>query len=1266
MQGTECVKSGIRLTSTRSSVAQSTHLPLLGLPADFLRVAGRLGSRYTREGGFTRFICERMAASSATTPSSTAVRRWRTAFLTLRDETLTRSPKSIGELLCSLVFSHTHSLLSAASQLPPHEVTSDLLFLLELVANSSQQGHELAQMFSHTAQLLHDICQRQRVSIQLSPSSWTLVLNSFVTMLQFFLGKAGPAPIFTSNAANVRPAIECMETLRYLVSVYQQKSSLPDDIQLVRFLLRIIDCSRSHLVSSSSASSDERSAAVTGKRLSKYSSLWEVYTVAFNMLGEALARIGASLPFDVWQCTVEGLRKLMDELASKTSLVEDTVMSRFYASLLNCLHTVLVDPKGSLLEHVSGFVSTLRMFLTYGLNSRPQVAFSTSTHKKELYVASPKLTPEESKGGKYHGPYRPPHLRKDSLSKRQSIDHDSACLSDREPSVIDFSSSDSDYSDSDSSGKDTDSIQSFKVRVAAIGCIQDLCQADPKSFTTQWTMLLPTNDVLQPRKFESTLMTCLLFDPYFKARMASASTLAVMLDGPSSSVFLQVAEYKESTKLGSYMALSSSLGRILMQLHTGILHLIQRETHSRLLGALFKILMLLTSSTPYSRMPGELLPTVITSLVMRAENGFPFKSDQTGLLSTTISCLTAALSTSPSSSQVKQMLLQEISTGIYMKPSSGVVEAEKKSGILSTIFQHSEQVTSPTICFEALQAVRAVAHHYPSIMMGCWENVAGIVSKILGAAALEVPTRTSLKGSVVDNIGFIGEKVITAAIKVLDECLRAISGFKGTEDLFDDKLLDAPFVSDCMRNKKVSSAPSFEPETMEDTKKEEEACLAGSEHWSKAIEKHMPTILSHSSSMVRTASVTCFAGITLAVFSSLTKDKQEFVVSSLVNGAVHDGAPSVRSAACRAIGVVSCFPQISQSAEILGKFIHAIEVNTHDPLVRITASWALANTCDSLRHCADDFLLKSSSDSNANSQLVAFVTECALRLTKDGDKIKSNAVRALGNLSRFVRYTRNLSVVHDKPVEYLDSSTNKKLLAASSNLLYGHGHSSNSCCTAATDATVLDRMVQAFISCVTTGNVKVQWNVCHALSNLFLNETLRLQNMDWAPSLFSILLLLLRDSCNFKIRIQAAAALAAPASALDYGKSFSDVVLGLEHTLENLGTDQILGPSSFKYRIALEKQVTATMLHVLSLVSGTDHQALKDFLVKKSQFLEEWFKALCTSLGDASGQPDTENFVTNQKKEMISKALQSLVKVYESRNLHMVVQKFEKLDNIVK
>ena len=40
----------------------------------------------------------------------------------------------------------------------------------------------------------------------------------------------------------------------------------------------------------------------------------------------------------------------------------------------------------------------------------------------------------------------------------------------------------------------------------------------------------------------------------------------------------------------------------------------------------------------------------------------------------------------------------------------------------------------------------------------------------------------------------------------------------------------------------------------------------------------------------------------------------------------------------------------------------------------------------------------------------------------------------------------------------------------------------------------------------------------------------------------------------------------------DYGSSFSDVVRGIQHILENVTTDQHSTPS-FKYRIALENQV---------------------------------------------------------------------------------------------
>ncbi|CAK7357536.1 unnamed protein product [Dovyalis caffra] len=1214
--------------------------------------------------------------SSSTSPP--IIRAWRTAFLTLRDETLTtRSPKSesksLPQLLHDLLFS-SPSLLSAASDLPSHEVASDLLFLLELAANSSQ---DFSSMYPHILHLVYDVCQRQRISLQLNSNSWSVVLDAYAKMLQFFIGKAG--------TYNIKPAIECIGTVRHFVSEYQQSCLLSDNVQLVKFLLRTVGFSHAQLVSLSYSSGNQRSGGAIGKVASKSSSLWEVYTVAFTMLAEVFEKVGSSFPADIWQSTIEVLRKVMDALAGKNLLSEDIVMSslattllrRFYASLLNCLHLVLLDPKGSLHDHVSGFVATLRLFFIYGINSRQQfTAPQTVNKEKELSSVSLKLNSKKPIQ-KDNAPYRPPHLRKkDGQNMKQPGAQGSLCFSDHESSATDFTSSDSDCSDRDVSGKDADGIQSSKVRVAAIVCIKGMRvgirEGDGKGMRIMSFTVLVLNK--KGREVEKNIapmpLSCLRDSSKMenRARIASASTMAVMLDGPSS-VFMQVAEYKESTKWGSFMALSSSLGQILMQLHTGNreagCH--ARETHSRLLASVFKILMLLISSTPYSRMPEELLPRVISSLLEKTENGFPFKSDQTGLLVSTISCLTAAFSTTPSSPQVKQMLLEEIST----------VEAEKRSGAIFTIFRLSEQLSSPTICFETLQdclsrtgklvcnlyvmsfaysfaieTLRALMHNYPNIASARWEHISVTVSKILRAATPEAPMRT-WKGHAGDNVGFLGEKIVTASIKVLDECLRAISGFKGTEEILDDKLLDAPFTSDCTRTKKVSSAPSYEPHSAEDTK-EQKTCHSGSEHWSEAIDKHITMTLRHNSPMVRTASITCFAGITSSVFFSLAKDKQEFIVSSLINAAVNDGVPSVRSAACRAIGVISCFLQVSQSAEILDKFIHAVEINTRDPLVsvRITASWALANICDSLRHCIDEFPVKSytgallgyRNGSNANLHLVAFLTECSLRLTKDGDKIKSNAVRALGNLSRFVKCT-NLSGDHDKPVDSLDSSTNKVEMLPERSSFYLTSNSPNP--TSLGDPHLLNRMVQAFLSCVTTGNVKVQWNVCHALSNLFLNETLTLQDTDWAPSVFSVLLLLLRDSSNFKIRIQAAAALAVPASVFDYGNSFSDVIQGLEHVLENLGSDQLSAPSNFKYRVALEKQVTATMLYVLSLASSTDHQPLKDFLVKKAPFLEEWFKGLCSSLEETGSQSEAGSSIGDQKKHMISKAIQSLIEYFE-------------------
>lgn len=68
-----------------------------------------------------------------------------------------------------------------------------------------------------------------------------------------------------------------------------------------------------------------------------------------------------------------------------------------------------------------------------------------------------------------------------------------------------------------------------------------------------------------------------------------------------------------------------------------------------------------------------------------------------------------------------------------------------------------------------LQALKAVSHNYPNTMFAFWEQVSTIVYGILTVATPEVPSRP-WKGHVGEPVGFIGEKVTTAAVKVECTC----------------------------------------------------------------------------------------------------------------------------------------------------------------------------------------------------------------------------------------------------------------------------------------------------------------------------------------------------------------------------------------------------------------------------------------------------------------------------------------------------------------
>uniref|UniRef100_A0A0D3GWF1 DUF4042 domain-containing protein n=1 Tax=Oryza barthii TaxID=65489 RepID=A0A0D3GWF1_9ORYZ len=1074
-----------------------------------------------RRRGFTSNCPPRwspaMASTSAAAPSHGGAREWRTALLTLRDESVASpSPPALLALLRRVLLSAAppHSLAASAAAVSAHEVGSDVAFLAETAAAVSPcDGAD--DVLRGVCHLIHDIMYKTNMEID---SSCLLAMLKFLDVLMqcSLEGSCGKGLSVRKTALDT--VSECLQILRFLSKDFGGSTSLPENAHLLRVLISIVSCLQSELNLTDKPNGAGFSSHTFGPINNKNPNIWDMEISAFSMIEDALSKIASSLSEDLWQSIVEVLRKVMDFLTARNFIIESSTMSR---------------------------------------SSSPPV-----------------ITPMEYKMDTKSnaGRYKPPHLRKRGGKGNDSFDGRN---SDSESSRYDLSSSDSDMSDSDGYAKTGDRFRSSKARLAAILCIQDICRADPKLLTSLWPLLLPESDVLQQRKYQATLMTCLIFDPIIKVRIEAASTIASMLEGQAL-VLTQVAEYKESSRRGSFTTLSSSLGQILMQLHTGMLYLIQRETQTTLLSALFKVLILLISVTPYARMPKQLLPTVITDMRRRLLDRHSNKNEHYALLVNVLNCLEAAFSKEPPSSNVFEVLTQDGCAG----PS----HAQQESSVISILLHYIEQEIHVSVRFGALQVLRSAVHNYPSCANIIWAKVQYIVLDLLQMQSLE-DQRDANFGLPKEESSIKG-RCLVAAIKVIDECLRVSSGFKGTDDLKEYRLQDIQQISDCTINKTIKSAPHFETDVPGPSQNFTLDITLGTNRWIEVIERLLPQGLSHGSATVRTASLTCFAGMTYDVFFSLPENKRDYVTSSSIHAALSDTAPAVRSAACRAIGIVACFPSILSSPSLPGKFIDAIEFNTRNSStpVRITASWALANLCSSIRFRA---LGTNPSAGVLDKSAISLLVEIALRLAKDGEKVKSNAVRALGYLLRFIRFNNNSDTVDDPR----------------------------------------------------------------------------------ASSVYSILLLLLRDSNNYKIRMHAAVALAVPVSRLDYGSSFPDVVRGIEHVLESLSSNSLSSPSNFKHRGNLEKQVTFTALHLFSFVSPKDDQSLRDFLIKKASFLEDWLKSLFSLFNNVEDQPlaneainDEDGFSPNvAQKAMLSSAVKSLLDIYTSENQHTVAQRFEQL-----
>ncbi|KAG0011872.1 HEAT repeat-containing protein 6 [Entomortierella chlamydospora] len=251
----------------------------------------------------------------------------------------------------------------------------------------------------------------------------------------------------------------------------------------------------------------------------------------------------------------------------------------------------------------------------------------------------------------------------------------------------------------------------------------------------------------------------------------------------------------------------------------------------------------------------------------------------------------------------------------------------------------------------------------------------------------------------------------------------------------------------------------------------------------------------------------------------------EMSIMSLVLGTALDEHPSARAAACRAIGVFILFPSLREDST------HAVD---------------LAST-----------VLGLCQDPNLNVRVRASWAVGNLY----HEKLKSNGIRAIGGLLR----------------------------VTFEGILERERHS------------LVKDAVYALIKHMEQGSLKGRWNACYAMQNVLLNPhfpigstagtsyALDSDMVSWTRDVYSALLQAIQQSKNFKVRINACAALAVPKTRAKYGDQamVRKMIQVLMAAVQNLDEEQVEHAyGEFQYRGQFESKLLRCLDHLLQITGG--------------------------------------------------------------------------------
>ncbi|TDH04887.1 hypothetical protein EPR50_G00137710 [Perca flavescens] len=767
-------------------------------------------------------------------------------------------------------------------------------------------------------------------------------------------------------------------------------------------------------------------------------------------------------------------------------------------------------------------------------------------------------------------------------------------------------SSDSEFSDPEGSAQSKLRLYHGRVRQGALHCLLAVVKAvEKRTLYGYWSSFIPDSPVggLPPL----TLLTIIRKDPSPKVRASALQVLSAMLDG--SRQFLAVAEDTASPRT-SYTPFSFSLATSVRELHRALSLALLAETSPQTLTQVIKCLAYLVANAPYHR----LRPGLLSPLWKQMR---PYVRHRDVNVRVSVLTLYGALVTTQAPLPEVQLLLRQpegsSSSGSFT-PQDSALSWRQRDGVsspsrtpvkpsLQSSHTHSphnprtpgEEDTAPPWLLQLCVSLVTQPREDQSDSEGAGTG---------GGAALE-PSPVRLEALQV--MSHLVRGYFSLAQACLCEIGQVSARCLGETDpsiqLHGAKLLEELGTGIIQQYRPENNVPESLRVPVSQVVLFWSEVLSGPLNGALQNEQH-PTL--------QTSACDTLPSILPQAFAQLPEKTQLMCITVLL-GLTYSENYLVKTAAVRALGVYILFPCLREDVMFVADTANTIlaALDDRSPNVRAKAAWSLGNLTDTLivnmESVGVDF------QEELSDMLLLKMLQAATRASADKDRVKSNAVRALGNLLHFLRQSQLSRSAFQRPLE---------------------------------DAVLaLVKTVQS------EATMKVRWNACYALGNAFRNPALPLDSAPWSCDAFSSLCHVVTSCKNFKVRIKSAAALAVPAKRGCYGdlKQFSCVWRSLATALENSeDTNDFL---EYRYSASLRHALSQALLHLLGVSQSQDMPALGASLAGEEGrgIKEHLIKYLRAEEGGGEGAEGEKDAVGNRftPQQRVGGLLETLIRLKE-------------------